>query len=317
MDTQHAPDPRTLDALLDFYVAAGVDCALEETPVDRFAETAEQASKARAARPAQPAPAPPAAAQGLKPSFAPSQPSRPSATQPSQPAAPQRPAPPQPSLHHLPDQPVRGFAELHGDEAIDAARALAEGAASLADLRDAVAQFTGCGLRTTAKSLVFADGNPAARVMVVGGAPEREDDIEGRPFTGPAGQLLDRMLAAIALDRSSVYLANTVPWRPPGGREPSAIEADICAPFIRRQIALCNPDVLVCMGGVAAKLLLGLRGPVLKERGQWHAFVVESRQIPAMATLRVSDLLANPAYKKPVWQDLLAIQARLAQAPAS
>src|SRR2546427_4109320 len=133
------------------------------------------------------------------------------------------------------------------DAAVMAARDAARAAASLEELRTILARFEGCALRATATQLVFADGNPQARVMLVGEAPGREEDIQGLPFVGRSGQLLDRMLAAIGLDRSSVYIANVVPWRPPGNRTPTPQETAACRPFIERQIALADPDFLICL----------------------------------------------------------------------
>lgn len=340
MNTQTPTDAHALDVLLEFYTAAGVDCALSDDPVDRFVESAQadalraqQAQNARSAPPRdsqridprRPAPQSVQAPQSLQRPAAPAQ--KPVAS--SGPATPppaadkvvgQAAGPAsgpvtgnEPTLHHLPDQPSRNFASLHGDEAVAAARALAAGAETLAALREAVAKFEGCGLRTTAKSLVFADGNPAAKVMFIGGAPEREEDIAGTPFVGASGQLLDKMLAAIGLDRASVYLANTVPWRPPGGRDPTPQEADICKPFILRQIALCDPDVVVCLGGVSSKALLGMQGGILKERGAWREFQTGKRAIKAIATLHPSFLLKNAAQKRSAWYDLLAIKAALTE----
>jgi DNA polymerase len=147
-----------------------------------------------------------------------------------------------------------------------AAREAAATAATLDDLRAILEQFEGCALRTTAKQLVFADGNPQARVMLVGEAPGRDGDIQGLPFVGRSGKLLDLMLAAIGLDRSSVYIANIVPWRPPGNRTPTPQESQICLPFIRRQIELADPDVLMCLGGPSAQGLLGVKEGIMRTR---------------------------------------------------
>src|SRR5205807_2187287 len=140
-----------------------------------------------------------------------------------------------------------------------------------------LAAFEGCALKRTAKQLVFADGNPRARVMFVGEAPGREEDLEGLPFVGPSGRLLDLMMAAIGLDRTCAYIANIIPWRPPGNRTPTPQEAQICLPFVRRQIELADPDLLVCLGGPAAAALLGAREGILKTRGRWFAFNTGSR----------------------------------------
>ena len=147
-----------------------------------------------------------------------------------------------------------------------AARETARSAATLDELRDMLAKFEGCALRTTAKQLVFADGNPQARVMFVGEAPGREEDLEGLPFVGRSGKLLDLMMAAIGLDRSGAYIANIMPWRPPGNRTPTPQESQICLPFIQRQIELANPDILVCLGGPAVANVAGR-----ERRHQAHA----------------------------------------------
>jgi DNA polymerase len=170
--------------------------------------------------------------------------------------------------------------------------------------------FEGCGLKATATQLVFADGNPEARLMLVGEAPGRDEDLEGRPFVGRSGQLLDRMLAAIGLDRSSVYIANVVPWWPPGNRTPSPHETQVCLPFIRRQIELCDPDVLVCVGGSSAETLLGQRG-ITKIRGRWFDYETGSRTIRAMPTFHPAFLLRSPLQKRFAWRDLLTIKKAL------
>ena len=145
-----------------------------------------------------------------------------------------------------------------------AAREAARSAASLDELRAILDGFTGCALRATATQLVFADGNPQSRVMFVGEAPGRDEDIEGLPFVGRSGKLLDRMLAAIGLDRTSVYIANIVPWRPPGNRTPTPQESAICLPFTLRQIELVDPDVLVCLGNPSSQTLLATKEGITK-----------------------------------------------------
>src|SRR5262249_27365531 len=145
------------------------------------------------------------------------------------------------------------------DAAVMAAREAARSAASLTELRAILDRFEGCALRATATQLVFADGNPQARVMFVGEAPGRDEDLEGRPFVGRSGRLLDRMMAAIGLDRSSAYIANIVPWRPPGNRTPTPQESAICLPFILRQIELADPDILVCLGNPSTQTLLNTK----------------------------------------------------------
>src|SRR4029077_14634878 len=177
------------------------------------------------------------------------------------------------------------------DAARRAAREAARSAASLEELRTILDRFEGCALRTTATQLVFADGNPKARVMFVGEAPGRDEDIEGLPFVGRSGKLLDRMLAAIGLDRTSVYIANIVPWRPPGNRTPTPQEAAICLPFTLRQIELVNPDVLVCLGVRSAQTLLRFKEGIRKMRGRWFPFHTGTREIRALATFHPAYLL--------------------------
>jgi uracil-DNA glycosylase family 4 len=202
-------------------------------------------------------------------------------------------------------------APLSPDAAVMAAREAARSATSLEELRGILERFDGCALKATATQLVFADGNPKARVMFVGEAPGRDEDIEGLPFVGRSGKLLDRMLAAIGLDRTQVYIANIVPWRPPGNRTPTPQEAAICLPFLLRQIALCDPDVLVCMGGPSAQTLLAIKEGILKTRGRWFIFNTGAREIRAMPTLHPAYLLRSPIAKRLAWRDFLAIKKAL------
>jgi DNA polymerase len=198
------------------------------------------------------------------------------------------------------------------DAAVMAARDAARAAASLEELRTILARFEGCALRATATQLVFADGNPQARVMFVGEAPGREEDIAGLPFVGRSGQLLDRMLAAIGLDRTSAYIANIIPWRPPGNRTPTPQESAICLPFIRRQIELANPDILVCLGNPSTQTLLNVKDGILKTRGRWFPYQTGTREIRALATLHPAYLLRQPLQKRFAWRDFLAIKKALA-----
>ena len=193
-----------------------------------------------------------------------------------------------------------------------AARDVARSATSLEELRAMLDRFEGCALRATATQLVFADGNPLARVMFVGEAPGRDEDIAGLPFVGRSGKLLDRMLAAIGLDRTGVYIANIVPWRPPGNRTPTPQESAACLPFTHRQIELVDPDVLVCLGGPSAQTLLNIKEGILKSRGRWFNFHTGTRQIRAIATLHPAYLLRQPLQKRLAWRDFLAIRKALA-----
>ena len=148
--------------------------------------------------------------------------------------------------------------------------------------------------------------------MFVGEAPGRDEDIEGLPFVGRSGKLLDRMLAAIGMDRSSVYIANIVPWRPPGNRTPTPQESQICLPFILRQIELCDPDVVVCLGGPSAQTLLGVKEGITRIRGRWFPFDTGKREIRAMPTFHPAFLLRSPLQKRFAWRDFLAVKKALA-----
>ncbi|MBS9478762.1 uracil-DNA glycosylase [Ancylobacter radicis] len=294
-------DPRLneRDAIADilaFHVEAGVDVALGEAPVDRFEESARERTLVR---PRPPAPDSRPAATASAPSSAPARP----VNNTSRPAAPAAPA----SAGDAPPPP---------DIAAIAAREAAASAPTLEALRELLEGFDGCPLKHTATRLVFADGNPKARLMLVGEAPGRDEDIEGKPFVGRSGKLLDRMLAAIGIDRTTAYIANVVPWRPPGNRTPTPQETAICLPFIRRQIELANPDILVCLGGPSAQTLLGIGEGITKARGRWLSYDTGTRVIPALATFHPAYLLRTPLGKRMAWRDLLAIEARLAQEPA-
>src|SRR5262249_2090012 len=164
------------------------------------------------------------------------------------------------------------------------------GAASLDDLRSILDGFEGCALKASASRLVFADGTPKSRLMFVGEAPGAEEDRLGLPFVGRSGQLLDRMLAAIGLDRSKVYIANTVPWRPPGSRTPTPVETQPCLPFIQRQIELSDPEVLVTVGQPSTSALLSIQG-IMKNRGRWFPYNPGTREIRAMPMLHPAYLL--------------------------
>jgi uracil-DNA glycosylase len=196
------------------------------------------------------------------------------------------------------------------EAAVMAAREAARSAANLDELRAILDRFEGCGLKASASRLVFADGNPQARLMLVGEAPGYEEDKQGLPFVGKSGQLLDRMLKAIGLDRSAVYIANIVPWRPPGNRTPTPVETQICLPFIQRQIELADPDVLVTVGQPSTGALLGLQG-ITKNRGRWIAYHTGTREIRAMPMLHPAYLLRSPLAKRQAWRDMLAVKQAL------
>jgi uracil-DNA glycosylase len=262
----------TVAQLLAFYLEAGVDCALGDEPVDRLTEP-----EVVAAAPRQPQPA-----------------SAPRTT-------------PAPAL------PLgRADAAPAPDVAIASAREAARTAPTLEALRELMHKFDGCALKSTATQLVFADGNPKARIMFVGEAPGRDEDIEGLPFVGRSGKLLDRMIAAIGLDRTKVYIANVIPWRPPGNRTPTPQETLVCLPFIQRQIELVDPDVLVTLGNPSTQTLLGTREGIMRTRGKWFDYDTGSRTIRALPTFHPAYLLRSPAYKRFSWQDLRAIAKALA-----
>jgi uracil-DNA glycosylase family 4 len=181
-------------------------------------------------------------------------------------------------------------------------------AASLAELEAMVAQFEGCALKRTAKSLCFARGNQEARLMLIGEAPGRDEDLQGKPFVGRAGQLLDRMLAAIGLAEEHVYITNTIYWRPPGNRTPTPQEVEACAPFLARQIELLSPQVLVLLGSAAAKSILGTSEGIMRLRGKWLTHQSAGRSIATLATLHPAYLLRKPEDKRHAWRDLLMVK---------
>ncbi|MFC0239366.1 uracil-DNA glycosylase [Rhodopseudomonas telluris] len=277
------PEPApSLRQLLAFYLDAGVDCALNDEPVNRLLDEEIAAPVQAEAREA-----------------------------PAREDSRRAPPPPAPRLGATPPSP---------EAAIVSAREAAATAPTLEALRALMEQFDGCALRSTATRLVFADGNPEARLMLVGEAPGRDEDIEGRPFVGRSGKLLDLMLAAIGLDRSKVYIANVIPWRPPGNRTPTPQEIQICLPFIQRQIELVNPDIVMTLGNPATQTLLQTRDGIMKSRGRWADYNTGTRSIRAIATFHPAYLLRSPAYKRMTWMDLRAVAQALesiADKPAS
>jgi len=273
------PEPSpTVQQLLAFYLEAGVDCALADEPVNRLAE-------------------PDSVPAAMPREVAPSAPVReiPAAT-------------PAVSRSEIAPAP---------ETAIASAREAARTAPSLEALRALLENFDGCALKHTATRLVFSDGNPQSRVMFVGEAPGRDEDLEGLPFVGRSGKLLDRMIAAIGLDRSKAYIANVIPWRPPGNRTPTPQETQICLPFIQRQIELVNPDVLVTLGNPSTQTLLSTREGIMKTRGKWFDYDTGTRTIRAMATFHPAYLLRSPSYKRMSWQDLRAIAKELEKVSSS
>ncbi len=264
--------------LLRWYRSVGADEAVAETPQDWSVHTGGDAEPvARRAVP------PPPSSRGADP-----------APQPITRAAPYVPA----------------------DPASMAARDMARTAADLAALEEALAAFDGCPLKKTAKSLCFARGNPQARLMLIGEAPGRDEDLEGAPFVGRGGQLLDKMLAAIGIGRDEAYITNVVYWRPPGNRTPTPQEVQACQPFLQRQIELVAPEILLLLGGAAAKQVLGIDQGIMKLRGKWKEYEAGGRAIRTLATLHPAFLLRNPAAKRMAWRDLLTVRTALHDAPA-
>lgn len=267
-------------ALLAWYVDAGVDEPMGDTPVDRFASRLPSPHAAPAAAALKPAPT---AARHAAPAARPAGPARP-ATVDNQPGA---------------------------------ARSAAFSAGSLDELRSILQAFDGCPLKVTATNTVFADGVPGAPVMIVGEAPGADEDRAGRPFVGLSGQLLDRMLATIGLDRQrNVYISNVLPWRPPGNRNPTDNEMATCLPFIQRHIELAAPRVLVLVGGTSAKTLLDRREGITRLRGRWFDWQGPSdgAAIPVLATYHPAYLLRSPGQKASAWKDLLALKRWLVEA---
>jgi len=197
-------------------------------------------------------------------------------------------------------------------DAIGSAMAAAASATSLAELQAALEAFDGCGLKRTATNTVFADGVAQAPVLLIGEAPGRDEDRIGKPFVGRAGQLLDKMLASIGLDRkTNAYITNVINWRPPDNRDPSPEEAAACLPFLRRHIELANPQVIILLGAVAARHVVGVSDGIMKLRGRWMDYRVGDRMVPLMPTLHPAYLLRQPAHKKLAWRDLQAVRDRI------
>ena len=279
--------PAELAALLHFHADAGVYWLLEDEPVDRFAEfeamrAARQGSRATQPRAEAPAPA------------TRSQPERRPAAKPATPSAP------------------RATPAIPDEQAVEQARFAAESARSLSELKTAIEAFNGCNLKNSARSTIFASGTPEGRIMVIGPMPSADDDREGAPFAGRAGQLLDRMLAAIGLQRDEILLTNVIPWRPPGNRAPSPAEIEICRPFIERQIALAEPKALLLLGNFTARHFFGGGETIHGLRGQRRESSSLGRSIPSIASLHPQELLTAPINKRLAWSDLLAFKNYIA-----
>jgi DNA polymerase len=280
MSSTASPERR---AWLDWYRLMGVDEVIGEHPVDRLAPApAADAGRRTAAGTGQPA-QPPAAEAG--------------AGQLGRRA---------PAAAHLLQSAGRAAAS---------AREIAAACHDLAALEAAARGFDGCALRETALHCCFADGGPDAEVMLIGEAPGAEEDRLGKPFVGQSGKLLDKMLATIGLQRSSVYITNVIYWRPPGNRSPTQVEIAACQPFLERQIELLKPKIIVFLGGIAARGLLGVKEGVTKLRGRLFVYTpADGTRIPAMVTFHPAFLLRQPGQKRLAWRDLLNLKQRLEEA---
>jgi len=270
-------------ALLKLYIEWGADEAIEETPQSRLGATVAPAMK-------------PAA---LPQQFSESPMPPPRAPIKSAPAAAKSP----------------GTLGPMDQAAVESARGAAGAAATLDDLKAALARFDGVPLRKTATNLVFADGNPKAKVMLVGEAPGADEDRQGLPFVGVSGQLLDRMMAAIGLDRTTFYITNVCFWRPPGNRKPTEAELAAQLPFVLRHIELVAPQALVLVGGSSAQMLLGTNEGITRLRGRWFDYKSEglAAPIPTMPIFHPAYLLRQPALKREAWRDLVKLRERLTE----
>ncbi len=303
-----APDQEVLATLLRWYVDMGVDCPVGEAPVDRFAQSAARQAAPPPETFAAPAPPPetfaaPAPLAG-RPVEAPA---------PSQKRAPPSSPPPAARISREAQNqnPAAQAAALSHDAATKNARELAASAGTLGELREKLSRFDGCALKNSATNLVFSDGAENARIMIVGEGPGAEEDRSGKPFVGRAGQLLDKMLSAIGLDRTGVYIANVVPWRPPGNRTPTPQELALCLPFVRRQIELVAPDFLVLLGASAAQTLLEEKEGIMRLRGRWRDYPCGERTIRTLPMLHPAYLLRAPLKKAQAWRDLRSLKHAL------
>lgn len=273
--------PDELAALMHFYAEAGVSWLSEDRPVDRFAEFAAPAARAPARQSEEtggPAPRGPASERERRPAA---------------PAVITAPA------VAVPDA-----------EAVESARTIAASAATAEDLIAAVEGFAGCNLKFSARHTVFAAGSLPARAMIVGGAPAAEDDREGKPFSGPAGRMLDRMLTGIGLDPAGLFMLNMIPWRTPGDRPPTVREVEICEPFARRMIELVRPEAVLVLGNLPVRVLSGEpRAGIHALRGKWFELAAGPEKIRAFATFHPEEMLATPACKRLAWQDVLRFRA--------
>ena len=274
--------PQIAVELLAWYADAGIDVGLHNDPVDRFAQAALQKQAAITRKQAH-----------------------------TGDAVDNNNAPPTVSSARFAEQPARTDRVIPDAGAVARAVELATNATTLEELRLAIEGFEGCNLKFTARTTVFGDGNADSGVMLVGEVPDRDEDERGVPFVGKPGQLFEKMLAAIGLERSEAYLSCILPWRPPGNRAPSPAEVEICRPFIERHIELVNPGVLVTIGGSPSQILLQTKSGIMSARGKWATVNIGSLKIPTLPMLHPNYLLRNQAHKRLAWNDLLVLKSKL------
>lgn len=297
VDPIASPCPYDPAALLAWLAEIGCDEAVGDAPLDWT--TLRAPARTGASAPVSSAPQQSAPYQS-----APLRPAPPGGGLMSQSPPPAQPKPPEP---------------LGASEGAALARSEAGKAATLAELEAAIRAFDGCPLKRTATNTVFADGAPKARVMLVGEAPGEDEDRQGVPFVGASGKLLDLMLKSIGLDRTQVYIANILPWRPPGNRNPTPGEIAACLPFLERHVALIAPAVLIPLGGTAAKTLLNRAEGITKLRGRWFEYRLDAGLdgktlvVPTLPMFHPAYLLRNPAAKKEAWRDMLLLSDRIAK----
>ena len=281
-------------ALLSLYIEWGADEAIEATPQSRLGTTLQETAAVRIESPG--------AIPRASPAPAVAEPPRQLAEAPAR----------APYLANTTAAPGRTLGPLD-QAAIASAREAAGAAPDLAALRAALERFDGIGLRRTATNLVFADGNPAAKVMLVGEAPGADEDRLGLPFVGVSGQLLDRMMAAIGLDRTSFYITNVCFWRPPGNRKPTDAELAAQKPFVERHIELVAPRILVLVGAASAQGMLQTTEGITRLRGRWFEYQTAglASPIPTLPIFHPAYLLRQPAQKRETWRDLLKLKSRL------
>jgi DNA polymerase len=261
-------------AALAWLLDAGADETLQDIPADRFT----------VGKPPSPQPSRPVVAEGARPK----------------------------TEYRKPSPPPKPPAPAADTDSIGRATEIAARCNSLAELKTALESFEGSGLKKLATNTVFADGTPDCHIMFIGEAPGREEDLAGLPFVGRAGKLLDKMLAAIGLDRkTNAYITNVINWRPPENRDPSPEEAAICLPFLRRHIELVAPGIMIVLGAVAARHVMGRTDGIMRLRGKWLEYHTNGHMVPVMPTLHPAYLLRRAIDKKLAWRDLQAVDEKI------